>query len=126
MKNNADYRGLNASGEWEYGGINNKRNMIVKGFIHLSVDPITVGENTYCLDSKGNSTWEDDIVVPLDTDIPELPMVVTYVSSQGQWVMEYTDPFGQIAHYPLRQGKFTICGNIHQHSELLHTAVHGD
>ena len=93
--------------------------MIVKGFVYLSVDPATVGRNTFCMDAKGNSVWEDDIVLPVSPDVHQTYKIITYYPKYGQWGMRSIISEAEKAWYPLKQGEFVVHGNIHTTPELI-------
>ena len=105
-----DYRGLTADNIWEYGGINERRTMIVKGFTFLPVIPETIGKNTYCLDIVGKSAFEGDIV----SVISGLLYVVEYNPTHAGFVLTANnESIGMV------EGHFEIVGNIHQNPEIL-------
>ena len=109
-----EYRGLDNAGEWEYGGVSDKLNMIVRGYTFLPIRPETLCKNTHCRDRKGFSAFENDIVVSNSKDIPSTPLVIKYLPNTGKFVMQ-----GNNVDYDLEEGTFELRGNIFQHPELL-------
>ena len=106
----SDYRGLTSSNNWEYGGITEKRSMIVKGFTFLPIIPETLCRNTYCLDVNGKSAFEGDIV----SVISGLLYVVKYNPAHASYMLYSNDE-----SISLVEGHFEIVGNIYQNPELI-------
>lgn len=114
-----EYRGMNYDGKWEYGGIDDKHHMIVKGFCYIKVIPNTIGKSTYCRDKNGKVAYTDDIVLPVDSTIPPIYKRVKYLPKKGKFVMESVNAVNENPYYDLSEGQFKIVGNIWEHAQLL-------
>lgn len=114
-----EYRGLNRNGEWEYGGINDKKTMIVRGFTFLSVIPETIGKNTHCCDINGKEAFEGDIVLPVDGKTPLFLMEVVYCEKLARFRLKLDNEGGEPEWYDFEDGEFKIKGNIHENSEMV-------
>ena len=117
---NYDYRALTQHGAWEYGGINDKRNMIMRGYTFLPILPETVSKNTYCCDSKGHLAFEGDIVMPSENSrIPRTLKIVAYYPYRATFGLKSYGVSGESPWYEFQEGQFEIVGNIYENREIL-------
>ena len=114
-----EYRGLNEDGVWEYGGIDDKHQMIVKGFCYIKILKNTIGKSTHCRDINGVIAYTGDIVLPSpNSNVPSTYKLIKYIPEYGKFVMVSNSP-DEDKYYDLTQGMFEIVGNIHQNGQLL-------
>lgn len=111
---NCEYRGLTNTGVWEYGGINEKHNLIIRGFTFLTILPETASKNTYCCDINGKYAFEGDIV---RVTTSKTLQIVSYFPSHASFGLKPYDTEDE--WYPLIDGQFEIMGNIFENKEML-------
>ena len=122
-------KSVTPNSNWEYGGINSDRTMIVGGIILTVIHPETIGEFTGILDIEGKEIFEGDIVKPFHPFIPATLKTVEYTTIRGCGFMLKSHGKNENLYYEiptkydpdndLMIAEITVVGNIHQNPELI-------
>lgn len=114
--NTYKFRGKDESGTWIYGGVNDAKTAIVRGFVLTAVFPETIGQFTRTHDCTGQEIYEDDFLV-IDGECSRV------YQDKGGWILgnpKLVEAYGlyDCSLNEVDLSKAKVIGNAHDNPEL--------